>query len=133
MNATNKKFPNSFRKLASRKILFRLVNTKRGKSFDIFEANKFATTIEELFSNSSYRSIDYAYDTRENNKLSSIKLIVENVNDTKDVEEIKSILKENREFLANNKSIKNIKAIEENIKFFESKYSLFSKREFFYF
>jgi hypothetical protein len=123
MNATNKKFPNSFRKLASRKILFRLVNTKRGKSFDIFEANKFATTIEELFSNSSYRSIDYAYDTRENNKLSSIKLIVENVNDTKDVEEIKSILKENREFLANNKSIKNIKAIEENIKFFESKIS----------
>ena len=123
MNATNKKFPNSFRKLASRRILFRLVNTKRGKSFDIFEANKYATTIEELFSNSSYRSIDYAYDTRENNKLSSIKLIVENVNDTKDVEEIKSILKENREFLANNKSIKNIKAIEENIKFFESKIS----------
>ena len=117
--ATNKKFPNSFKKLASRRILFRLVNTKRGKSFDIFEANKFATTIEELFSN----SIDYSYDTRINNKLSSIKLIVENVNDKDDIEEIKTILKENREFLEANKTIKNRKAIEENIKFFESKIS----------
>ena len=122
-NTTNKKFPNSFKKLASRRILFRLVNTKRGKSFDIFEANKFATTIEELFSNSNYRSIDYSYDTRIKNKLSSIKLIVENVNDKDDIEEIKTILKENREFLEANKTIKNRKAIEENIKFFESKIS----------
>jgi hypothetical protein len=122
-NTTNKKFPNSFKKYANRKILFRLVNTKRGKSFDIFEANKYATTIEELFSNSNYRSIDYAYDTRLNNKLSSIKLIVENVNDKSDIEEIKIILKENKEFLEANKTIKNRKAIEENIKFFESKIS----------
>jgi hypothetical protein len=123
----NKKFPSSLKVLASNKILFRLINIKREntRSYDIFEQAKFSTTIKDLFTLTNYRKVDYSYDTKENNRFSTIRLIVENKNDTKEnKEEINSIIQENKKFLADKENkISNRKAIEENISFFEEKIS----------
>jgi len=123
----NKKFPSSLKVLASNKILFRLINIKREntRSYDIFEQAKFSTTIKDLFTLTNYRKVDYSYDTKENNRFSTIRLIVENKNDTKEnKEEINSIIQENKKFLADkDNKISNRKAIEENISFFEEKIS----------
>ena len=123
----NKKFPSSLKVLASNKILFRLINIKREntRSYDIFEESKFSTTIKDLFTLTNYRKVDYSYDTKENNRFSTIRLIVENKNDTKEnKEEINSIIQENKKFLADKENkISNRKAIEENISFFEEKIS----------
>jgi len=123
----NKKFPSSLKVLASKKILFRLVNIKREntRSFDIFEEAKFSTTIKDLFTLTNYRKVDYSYDTKENNRFSTIRLIVENKNDTKEnKEELKTIIEENKNFLNDkDNKILNRKSIEENIKFFEEKIS----------
>ena len=119
----NKKFPSSLKVLASNKILFRLINIKREntRSYDIFEQAKFSTTIKDLFTLTNYRKVDYSYDTKENNRFSTIRLIVENKNDTKEnKEELISIIEENKKFLADKENkISNRKAIEENISFFE--------------
>ena len=118
---TTKKFPSSLKVLASKKILFRLVNIKREntRSFDIFEEAK------DLFSLTNYRKIDYSYDTKENNRFSTIRLLVENKNDTiENKEEIKTIIEENKNYLNDkDNKILNRKSIEENIKFFEEKIS----------
>ena len=118
---------NSLKVLASNKILFRLINIKREntRSYDIFEQAKFSTTIKDLFTLTNYRKVDYSYDTKENNRFSTIRLIVENKNDTKEnKEEINSIIQENKKFLADKENkISNRKAIEENISFFEEKIS----------
>lgn len=123
----NKKFPSSLKVLASNKILFRLINIKREntRSYDIFEQAKFSTTIKDLFTLTNYRKVDYSYDTKENNRFSTIRLIVENKNDTKEnKEELISIIEENKKFLADKENkISNRKAIEENISFFEEKIS----------
>ena len=123
----NKKFPSSLKVLASNKILFRLINIKREntRSYDIFEQAKFSTTIKDLFTLTNYRKVDYYYDTKENNRFSTIRLIVENKNDTKEnKEELISIIEENKKFLADKENkISNRKAIEENISFFEEKIS----------
>mgnify|MGYP003115603507 CR=1 FL=1 len=123
----NKKFPSSLKVLASNKILFRLINIKREntRSYDIFEQAKFSTTIKDLFTLTNYRKVDYSYDTKENNRFSTIRLIVENKNDTKEnKEEINSIIQENKKFLADkDNKISNRKSIEENISFFEEKIS----------
>ena len=122
-----KKFPSSLKVLASNKILFRLINIKREntRSYDIFEQAKFSTTIKDLFTLTNYRKVDYSYDTKENNRFSTIRLIVENKNDTKEnKEELISIIEENKKFLADKENkISNRKAIEENISFFEEKIS----------
>ena len=126
-NETNKKFPSSLKVLASNKILFRLINIKREntRSYDIFEESKFSTTIKDLFTLTNYRKVDYSYDTKENNRFSTIRLIVENKNDTKEnKEEIKSIIEENKKYLNDKENnIRNRKAIEDNILFFEEKIS----------
>ena len=123
----NKKFPSSLKVLASNKILFRLINIKREntRSYDIIEQAKFSTTIKDLFTLTNYRKVDYSYDTKENNRFSTIRLIVENKNDTKEnKEELISIIEENKKFLADKENkISNRKAIEENISFFEEKIS----------
>lgn len=123
----NKKFPSSLKVLASNKILFRLINIKREntRSYDIFEEAKFSTTIKDLFTLTNYRKVDYSYDTRENNRFSTIRLIVENKNDTKEnKDELISIIEENKKYLNDKENnIRNRKAIEENILFFEEKIS----------
>lgn len=123
----NKKFPSSLKVLASNKILFRLINIKREntRSYDIFEESKFSTTIKDLFTLTNYRKVDYSYDTRENNRFSTIRLIVENKNDTKEnKDELISIIEENKKYLNDKENnIRNRKAIEENILFFEEKIS----------
>ena len=122
---TTKNFPSSLKVLASKKILFRLVNIKREntRSYDIFEEAKFSTTIKDLFSLTNYRKIDYSYDTKENNRFSTIRLLVENKNDTiENKEEIKTIIEENKNYLNDkDNKILNRKSIEENIKFFEER------------
>jgi|TARA_R100001443_G_scaffold68178_2_gene76935 hypothetical protein len=123
----NKKFPSSLKVLASNKILFRLINIKREntRSYDIFEESKFSTTIKDLFTLTNYRKVDYSYDTKENNRFSTIRLIVENKNDTKEnKDELISIIEENKKYLNDKENnIRNRKAIEENILFFEEKIS----------
>ena len=123
----NKKFPSSLKVLASNKILFRLINIKREntRSYDIFEESKFSTTIKDLFTLTNYRKVDYSYDTKENNRFSKIRLIVENKNDTKEnKEELISIIEENKKFLNDKENkIRNRKSIEDNILFFEEKIS----------
>ena len=128
LNTTNK-FPNSLKKLANRRILFRLINIKLANSLsrEIFEEAKFSTNVKDLFTftNSRYRKDDFTFDTKENKKFVNLRLIVENKNDTKEFkEEIKTIIEENKNYLndKDNKII-NRKSIEENIKFFEEKIS----------
>jgi hypothetical protein len=128
LNTTNK-FPNSLKKLASRKILFRLINIKLANSLsrEIFEEAKFSTNVKDLFTftNSRYRKDDFTFDTKENKKFVNLRLIVENKNDTKEFkEEIKTIIEENKNYLNDkDNKILNRKSIEENIKFFEEKIS----------
>ena len=54
----------SLREFSKKKILFRLVNTKRNntKSFNIYEKAKLSTNVELAYNN-SYRLIDVRYDT----------------------------------------------------------------------
>tara|TARA_R110000850_G_scaffold77700_2_gene168101 strand:+ start:243 stop:644 length:402 start_codon:yes stop_codon:yes gene_type:complete len=128
LNTTNK-FPNSLKKLASRKILFRLINIKLANTLsrEIFEEAKFSTNVKDLFTftNSRYRKDDFTFDTKENKKFVNLRLIVENKNDTKEFkEEIKTIIEENKNYLNDkDNKILNRKSIEENIKFFEEKIS----------
>tara|TARA_R100001244_G_scaffold82213_1_gene63910 strand:+ start:512 stop:907 length:396 start_codon:yes stop_codon:yes gene_type:complete len=56
------KIPLNLREFSKKRILFRLVNNKRGESFTIYEKAKNSTTIKQAFDN-SYRYIDVKYDT----------------------------------------------------------------------
>ena len=123
--SSNKKFPISIRTILNNRILFRLVNLKNEKfeSYKIFEEAKFNTTIRDLFLNSRYRTIDISYDTLENKRFKKLRLIIDNRNTTKENKnEILDIIKENKNFLLDKKNIvSNRKALEENIKYFETK------------
>jgi len=68
----------SLREFSKKKILFRLVNTKRNntKSFNIYEKAKFSNNIEIAFNN-SYRKIDIEYDTTKNNRFKKVNLLVD--------------------------------------------------------
>ena len=68
----------SFRELANKKLLFRLINTKRNntKSFNIYEKAKNSTTIKEAF-NLDYRKIDIEYDTTKNNRFKKVNLLLD--------------------------------------------------------
>ena len=68
----------SLREFSKKKILFRLVNTKRNntKSFNIYEKAKLSTNIEIAFNN-SYRKIDIEYDTTKNNRFKKVNLLVD--------------------------------------------------------
>jgi len=61
------KFPSSLIRIKDNLILHRLVNDKRGKSYDRLENYKYSTTIENSFRNSMSRE-DYNYNTSSNNK-----------------------------------------------------------------
>ena len=121
----SKKFPISIRTILNNRILFRLVNLKNEKfeSYKIFEEAKFNTNIRDLFLNSRYRTIDISYDTLENKRFKKLRLIIDNRNITKENKnEILDIIKENKNFLLDKKNIvSNRKALEENIKYFETK------------
>ena len=62
------KFPSSLIRIKDNLILHRLVNDKKGKSFERLENYKFSTTIETSFKNSMSKD-DYDYNT---NKLKTI-------------------------------------------------------------
>ena len=68
----------SLREFSKKRILFRLVNTKRNntKSFNIYEKAKNSTTIKEAF-NLDYRKIDIEYDTTKNNRFKKVNLLVD--------------------------------------------------------
>jgi len=122
---SNKKFPISIRTILNNRILFRLVNLKNDKfeSYKIFEEAKFNTTIRDLFLNSRYRTIDISYDTLANKRFKKLRLVIDNNNVTiENKSEILDIIKENKNYLLDKKNIvSNRKALEENIKYFETK------------
>jgi len=62
------KFPSSLIRIKDNLILHRLVNDKKGKSFERLENYKFSTTIENSWKNSMNKD-DYDYNT---NKLKTI-------------------------------------------------------------
>ena len=68
----------SLREFSKKRILFRLVNTKRNntKSFNIYEKAKNSTTIKEAF-NLDYRKIDIEYDTTKNNRFKKVNLLLD--------------------------------------------------------
>ena len=77
-NIVENKISLSLREFSKKKILFRLVNTKRNntKSFNIYEKAKFSNNIEIAFNN-SYRKIDIEYDTTKNNRFKKVNLLVD--------------------------------------------------------
>ena len=125
-NLTNKnivenKISLSLREFSKKKILFRLVNTKRNntKSFNIYEKAKLSTNIELAFNN-DYRKIDIEYDTTKNNRFKKVNLLVD-INSYLDKSKKNlylDLLNSNKEFIKTNKVSNDII---ENIKFFENK------------
>ena len=77
-NIVENKISLSLREFSKKKILFRLVNTKRNntKSFNIYQKAKLSTNIELAFNN-SYRKIDIEYDTTKNNRFKKVNLLVD--------------------------------------------------------
>ena len=111
----------SLREFSKKKILFRLVNTKRNntKSFNIYEKAKLSTNIELAFNN-DYRKIDIEYDTTKNNRFKKVNLLVD-INSYLDKSKKNlylDLLNSNKEFIKTNKVSNDII---ENIKFFENK------------
>ena len=77
-NIVENKISLSLREFSKKRILFRLVNTKRNntKSFSIYEKAKNSTTIKEAF-NLDYRKIDIEYDTTKNNRFKKVNLLLD--------------------------------------------------------
>ena len=110
----------SFREFESKKVLFRLINSKRekSKSYSIYEKAKLATTIKEAF-NLDYRKVDIEYDTTKNNRFKKVNLIVD-LNSYLDKSKKNlylDLINSNKEFIKNNK-VSN--EIIENNKYFEN-------------
>ena len=119
-NLVENKIALSFREYESKKVLFRLVNTKREKtkSFSIYEKAKLSTTIKDAFNN-DYRKIDIEYDTTKNNRFKKVNLIVD-LNSYLDKSKKNlylDLINSNKEFIKNNK-VSN--EIIENNKYFEN-------------
>ena len=114
------KIPLSFRGIASKRVLFRLVNPKRNKSksFNIYEKARLSETIKQAFDN-DYRKIDIDYDTTANNRFKKANVLV-------DVPQyiVKSKKKSYEEMLSSNREfIKDKKvpqSILDNQKYFEN-------------
>jgi hypothetical protein len=114
------KIPLSFRGIASKRVLFRLVNPKRNKSksFNIYEKARLSETIKQAFDN-DYRKIDIDYDTTANNRFKKANVLVDVPqyivkSKKKSYEEM---LSSNREFIKNNKVPQSIL---DNQKYFEN-------------
>ena len=111
----------SFREYSNRKILFRLVNTKKSKSksFAIYEKAKFSTTIKDAFNN-DYRTIDFDYDSTKNNRFKKANILVD-INSFLDKNKkdlYLDLLNSNKEFIKSNKVSNEIL---ENISYFEKR------------
>ena len=109
----------SFREFESRKLLFRLTNTKKAKSksYAIYEKAKFSTSVKNAFNN-DYRVIDFDYDTTKNNRFKRVNLLVD-INSFLDKSKKNlylDLLNSNKEFIKSNK-VSN--EIIENQKYFE--------------
>ena len=109
----------SFREFENRKLLFRLVNTKKSKSksFAIYEKAKLSTSVKLAFNN-DYRVIDFDYDTTKNNRFKRVNLLVD-INSFLDKSKKNlylDLLNSNKEFIKSNK-VSN--EIIENQKYFE--------------
>ena len=120
-NIVENKISLSLREFSKKKILFRLVNTKRNntKSFNIYEKAKLSTNIEIAFNN-SYRKIDIEYDTTKNNRFKKVNLLVD-INSYLDKSKKNlylDLINSNLEFIKTNKVSKEI---EENISYFKNK------------
>ena len=114
------KIPLSFRGIASKRVLFRLVNPKRNKSksFNIYEKARLSETIKQAFDN-DYRKIDIDYDTTANNRFKKANVLIDVPqyivkSKKKSYEEM---LSSNREFIKNNKVPQSIL---DNQKYFEN-------------
>ena len=114
------KIPLSFRGIAGKRVLFRLVNPKRNKSksFNIYEKARLSETIKQAFDN-DYRKIDIDYDTTANNRFKKANVLVDVPqyivkSKKKSYEEM---LSSNREFIKNNKVPQSIL---DNQKYFEN-------------
>jgi|TARA_R110000823_G_scaffold209446_1_gene339666 hypothetical protein len=114
------KIPLSFRGIASKRVLFRLVNPKRNKSksFNIYEKARLSETIKQAFDN-DYRKIDIDYDTTANNRFKKANVLVDVPqyivkSKKKSYEEM---LSSNREFIKDNKVPQSIL---DNQKYFEN-------------
>jgi hypothetical protein len=114
------KVPLSFREFESKKILFRLINTKREKtkSFFIYEKAKFSTTLKEAFNN-DYRKVDTDYDTTKNNRFKKVNLLVDipSYFEKSKKNLYLDLVNSNEEYAKNNK-VSN--EIIENIKYFKN-------------
>jgi len=114
------KVPLSFREFESKKVLFRLINSKREKtkSFSIYEKSKFSTTLKEAFNN-DYRKVDTDYDTTKNNRFKKVNLLVDIPSYLEKSKKnlYLDLLNSNKEFTKNNKVSSEII---ENIKYFEN-------------
>lgn len=114
------KVPLSFREFESKKVLFRLINSKREKtkSFSIYEKAKFSTTLKEAFNN-DYRKVDTDYDTTKNNRFKKVNLLVDIPSYLEKSKKnlYLDLLNSNKEFTKNNKVSSEII---ENIKYFEN-------------
>ena len=114
------KIPLSFRGIAGKRVLFRLVNPKRNKSksFNIYEKARLSETIKQAFDN-DYRKIDIDYDTTANNRFKKANVLVDVPqyivkSKKKSYEEM---LSSNREFIKDNKVPQSIL---DNQKYFEN-------------
>ena len=119
-NLVENKIALSFREYESKKVLFRLVNTKREKtnSYSNYEKAKLATTIKEAF-NLDYRKVDIEYDTTKNNRFKKVNLIID-LNSYLDKSKKNlylDLINSNKEFIKNNKVSSEII---ENNKYFEN-------------
>jgi hypothetical protein len=114
------KVPLSFREFESKKVLFRLINSKREKtkSFSIYEKAKFSTTLKDAFNN-DYRKVDTDYDTTKNNRFKKVNLLVDIPSYLEKSKKnlYLDLLNSNKEFTKNNKVSSEII---ENIKYFEN-------------
>jgi hypothetical protein len=114
------KVPLSFREFESKKVLFRLINSKREKtkSFSIYEKSKFSTTLKDAFNN-DYRKVDTDYDTTKNNRFKKVNLLVDIPSYLEKSKKnlYLDLLNSNKEFIKNNKVSSEII---ENIKYFEN-------------
>ena len=113
------KIPLSFRGIAGKRVLFRLVNPKRNKSksFNIYEKARLSSTIKQAFDN-DYRKVDIEYDTTANLRFKKANVLVDVpqyiIKSKKKLYE--EMLSSNKEFMKSNKVPQ---SIIDNQKYFE--------------
>ena len=120
--ATNKKFPTSFRALENRAIIFLLINQKKpsGKAHARYEQYKTATSIIDAVNN-GFTPLDMQYETKSNHRFKKFHTMcfIEGVNvNAQTKTSLETVIKENKNCI-DNYSPTLQKKITENIKKFE--------------